>query len=135
MINMTWYGVSVKCPDCKGDTVLQSADWSADGEWRFFLWCVKCNEPVRWQVFQSQLAQQAMASDIEKSLAKGNQVGLDRAIGKEIARIAGPVQPPLQPKLNLTAQDLRDLKALKISILPDESQVRPSNGGAIQSGS
>ena len=134
-MDMTWLSVSAKCPDCKSDCVLQSADFSADSEWRFFFWCVKCNEPIQWRVFQSQLAQQAMANDIEKLLAKRSLVAVDKAIGKEIARITGPVQPPLQPKLNLTAQDIRDLKALKIAILPDESQARPSNGGAIQSSS
>ena len=134
-MDMTWLSVSAKCPDCKSDCVLQSADFSADSEWRFFFWCVKCNEPIQWRVFQSQLAQQAMANDIEKLLAKRSLVAVDKAIGKEIARITGPVQPPLQPKLNLTAQDIRDLKAWKI--LPPENELpgTSSNGGAIQSSS
>ena len=81
-MDMTWLSVSAKCPDCKSDCVLQSADFSADSEWRFFFWCVKCNESMQWRVFQSQLAQQAMANDIEKLLAKRSLVAVDKAIGK-----------------------------------------------------
>jgi endogenous inhibitor of DNA gyrase (YacG/DUF329 family) len=122
MIPMIWYGISVDCPDCKGTTILKSAEFSADNEWRWFFWCPICEKPVEWRVFQSQLAAQATASDFEKWLAKRSTAHLDRAIGKEIARISAPVRPPLSPKLDLTPQDIRDLKALGILIQPDDSK-------------
>ena len=130
-MDMTWWTIRIECPQCQGETALQSVDYSSDGEWRFCFWCAKCKNPIVWRVFQSQLAAQAQARDFEKWTAKQNTQKLDRAIGKEIARIAGPVQPPLEPKLNLTRQDIRDLKALKILPPENEPPERPSGGGVI----
>nr|AKH47796.1 hypothetical protein [uncultured marine virus] len=80
----TWYSVCVPCPTCNGETVLQLANYSSDGELWFVLYCATCKELVNWHVFGQALSHRALIYDFDKSCKKCHQTVKPM-----------PVRPPL----------------------------------------
>lgn len=103
---MTWWAVSINCPKCNGETTLQLANYSSDGELWYVFSCNACKELLHWKVFATSLARKALMSDMEKH-EKAQQ---NLTPGK-------PVKPPLAlPRVpeKLTVDDFKWLKAMEI---------------------
>ena len=90
-----WWGTSCICPECKVDCTLQVVFFAADGQLQFTYWCPKCKEILRWEVYATQLAHQALLNDMKKA--------------RKAPLTIQPVQPPLRLKPPLISdQDKED---------------------------
>jgi len=90
-----WWGTSCICPECKVDCTLQVVFFAADGQLQFTYWCPKCKEILRWEVYATQLAHQALLNDMKKA--------------RKAPLTIQPVQPPLRLKPPLlTEKDKKD---------------------------
>ena len=90
-----WWGTSCICPECKVDCTLQVVFFAADGQLQFTYWCPKCKEILRWEVYATQLAHQALLNDMKKA--------------RKAPPTIQPVQPPLRLKPPLlTEKDKKD---------------------------
>lgn len=109
-MEMQWWGATIQCPECKCDTVLQIAMFSADGELKFTFWCPKCKELYHWRVFATSLQHQAFINDMEKA--------------QRVIPVSRPLKPPLQiPPEKISEEDRNFMKDFHID--PDD----PEQGG------
>jgi hypothetical protein len=110
-MKQTWWGVHVSCPQCKGDTTLQLAFFSSDGEMKFTFYCPTCKELLNWNVYASALAHMALRNDLQK----------DKLTTPVKLHPGKPVKPPLQlPRIaeHLTVNDTKWLREMNVD--PEE---------------
>lgn len=97
-MDMRWWGLDIRCAECKVPMMVVNCYFSADGELRFPLVCPKCKQDNEYRVYASGLQWQAMHNDLEKCLKAQAQAGR-------------PLLPPVRPaSKNLSDEDKRFLK-------------------------
>ena len=114
-MTQSWY--EILCPQCGKRGLIQSAQFSADGELRWFIACHKCKTIHKVRITAAALAHHALCLDVEKTQkARGplqpDQI-LNQAIGQEIARICDTPQSIVY-ELELTVEDRSFLHALGV---------------------
>lgn len=101
-----YWGISLKCEQCKVDVEIQLVMFSADGELKFTYWCRTCKQIWHHLVYASSLAEQARRNDLTKHLEK--------------MLVTGPVKPPLKqkllPKPEFSVQDCKELRDMGITL-------------------
>lgn len=68
MLNMRWHKVSLLCPQCNVEPLIQAFSVSADGEAMLEMTCVKCGAKLVWTSSLNKLIAKALYADIETAL-------------------------------------------------------------------
>ena len=87
-----WYGLICNCSECKKPSTLQTAEFSADGELRFMVYCFDCHVTTYALVFATALAEMARRRDIQKCL-------------NSLTTPNTPVQPPIKKEVKPNQKD------------------------------